>query len=461
MAVTKIWPVRGRLDSVIRYAENEEKTRTPDLTGLKNDLEETLNYAANDAKTIRDDQLFVSGVNCVPAIARQQMELTKQQFGKTGGTVAFHAYQSFPPGEVTPEQCHAIGVELAKHLWGDRFQVLVATHLNTDCCHNHFVLNSVSFVDGKRYNDCKATYRALQQASNRLCREHGLSVVEPSGTHTPRNIYQAEKQGEPTRYNIMRTDIDQALFHCRTFGDLPDALRQMGYEVRFDPHRTYATLKLPGDKRAVRFKTLGEDYAEDSLRRRIAEIRRLSYGERFAAQQELFAEPGYARRTRIKPPKDLLEILAESSGLYRYYRYYRYLFHHNYAQGGKNHPPHPAMWEEYRRWEQLEQEMQLMEQYSLDTAEEVEKFAAEKQTEMEQLIARREKCRNRLRRCSNPVEADRLHTDKTDLTTKITAIRRELRIVRRILPRVKAMREKIEWMTGIEQQDRADGGYER
>ena len=91
----------------------------------------------------------------------------------------------------------------------------------------------------------------------------------------------------------------------------------------------------------------------------------------------------------------------------------------------------------------------------------MEKFAAEKQTEMEQLIARREKCRNRLRRCSNPVEADRLHTDKTDLTTKITAIRRELRIVRRILPRVKAMREKIEWMTGIEQQDRADGGYER
>ena len=116
MAVTKIWPVKGRLDSVIRYAENEEKTRIPDLTGLKNDLEETLNYAANDAKTTRDNQLFVSGVNCVPAIARQQMELTKQQFGKTGGTVAFHAYQSFPPGEVTPEQCHAIGVERAKRL---------------------------------------------------------------------------------------------------------------------------------------------------------------------------------------------------------------------------------------------------------------------------------------------------------------------------------------------------------
>ena len=124
MAVTKIWPVKGRLDAVIRYAGNEEKTRLPDLTGLsagKDDLSDVLQYAANDAKTSKESQLFVSGVNCVPEIARQQMELTKQQFGKTGGTVAFHAYQSFHPGEVTPEQCHAIGVELAKRVWGDRF----------------------------------------------------------------------------------------------------------------------------------------------------------------------------------------------------------------------------------------------------------------------------------------------------------------------------------------------------
>lgn len=108
MAVTKIWPVKGRLDAVIRHAGNEEKARLPDPTGLsagKDDLSDVLQYAANDAKTTRESQLFVSGVNCVPEIARQQMELTKQQFGKTGGTVAFHAYQSFRPGEVTPEQC--------------------------------------------------------------------------------------------------------------------------------------------------------------------------------------------------------------------------------------------------------------------------------------------------------------------------------------------------------------------
>lgn len=100
MAVTKIWPVKGRLDAVIRYAGSEEKTRLPDLTGLcadKDDLGDVLQYAANDAKTTRESQLFVSGVNCVPEITRQQMELTKQQFGKTGGDSGLSRLPEFPP----------------------------------------------------------------------------------------------------------------------------------------------------------------------------------------------------------------------------------------------------------------------------------------------------------------------------------------------------------------------------
>ena len=77
----------------------------------------------------------------------------QQHFGKTGGNVAYHAYQSFKPGEITPEQCHTIGVALARAMWGDRYQVVVATHLNKAHLHNHFVWNSVSFLDGKKYDD--------------------------------------------------------------------------------------------------------------------------------------------------------------------------------------------------------------------------------------------------------------------------------------------------------------------
>ncbi len=96
-------------------------------------------------------------------------------------------------------------VKLAEKMWGDRFQVIVATHLNTECLHNHFVVNSVSFADGKHYHDNKANLRLLRHHSDELCREYALSVIEhPSGRKKPYALYQAEKQGRPTRDNVAR-----------------------------------------------------------------------------------------------------------------------------------------------------------------------------------------------------------------------------------------------------------------
>jgi len=143
---------------VVDYAANPDKTTYShdELQGLR----DVMNYTTQDYKT--EEQRFVSGVNCIPEIARDQMIMVKRQFGKEGGIAAFHSYQSFAPGEVTPERAHEIGVELAWKLWSDRFQVAVATYLDKEHIHNHFILNSVSFVDGKKYNDCKATYALMR-----------------------------------------------------------------------------------------------------------------------------------------------------------------------------------------------------------------------------------------------------------------------------------------------------------
>ena len=162
MAVCEIWDVRGRLDHPIDYAENPEKTANPKYTEA--DLQamvDVMEYATNKDKT--EQRYFVTGVNCDPT--------------------------------VTPEQAHEVGVKLAEKMWGDRFQVIVATHLNTDCLHNHFVVNSVSFADGKHYHDNKANLRLLRQRSDELCREYALSVIEhPSGKKKPYALYQAEKR---------------------------------------------------------------------------------------------------------------------------------------------------------------------------------------------------------------------------------------------------------------------------
>ncbi len=139
MAVTKIWPVKDSLARVVDYAQNPDKT-------IYSDLRKVLHYAANEEKTVEGEEraMFVTGVNCNRDTAFQEMQAVKERFGKTGGNVAYHAYQSFKPGEVTPELCHRLGVELAKRMWRDEYQVLVATHFNTGTYHNHFVVNSVA-----------------------------------------------------------------------------------------------------------------------------------------------------------------------------------------------------------------------------------------------------------------------------------------------------------------------------
>ena len=172
MAVCEIWDVRGRLDHPIDYAENPEKTANPKYTEA--DLQamvDVMEYATNKNKT--EQRFFVTGVNCDPTTARDEMMITKAGWNDMSEIVCYHGFQSFKHGEVTPEQAHEVGVKLAERMWGDRFQVIVATHLNTDCLHNHFVVNSVSFADGMHYHDNKANLRLLRQRSAALrpCRQ--------------------------------------------------------------------------------------------------------------------------------------------------------------------------------------------------------------------------------------------------------------------------------------------------
>ena len=137
MAVTKIWSIKGRAGSPLTYVADPEKTQRDFTDAQRQALEDVIAYAANEDKT--EEFYYTTGINCSVECARNQFDRTKMRFGKSGGNVAYHAYQSFREGEVTPDEAHAIGVQLAKELWGDRFQVVVATHVNTMCVHNHIV----------------------------------------------------------------------------------------------------------------------------------------------------------------------------------------------------------------------------------------------------------------------------------------------------------------------------------
>ena len=274
MAVTSLWPIKFRPDKVINYVRNPEKITEEHYSenAAMHVVDGVLEYAADDTKTERRE--YVTCLNCGEQTASRDFVNTKKLWRKDDGRLCYHGYQSFKPGEVNAETAHAIGVELAKQLWGKRFQVVVATHCNTGVYHNHFVVNSVSFLDGYKFCNTHADYRQMREASDRLCREHGLSVIEEAkGRGKNHALYAAEKNGKPTHAQMIRGDIDRAIAASLTRQEFFQVMEQMGYTItthgKSGAPLKHPKLTPPDAGKNYRFDTLGEDYTLERILYRI------------------------------------------------------------------------------------------------------------------------------------------------------------------------------------------------
>ena len=280
MAVTSIWHVSNRMDMALDYIMNPEKTTekpelSPEAVAARQAVGDVINYASNADKT--EQMMYVTGINCTPETALEDFMRTKRFWDKTDGRLAYHGYQSFREGdgEITAEKAHEIGIRLAQELWGDRFEVVVATHLNTGHYHNHFVVNSVSFMDGLKYRRTMDDYRKMREVSDRLCKEAKLHVVEEPSNIKGKNYseWRAERQGKTTVRGTIREDIDYAIRLSRSEYDFVRTMEGLGYEFKFfKPDGTnyeHPGLKPPGAKSYFRFRGLGDGYDYESIRRRI------------------------------------------------------------------------------------------------------------------------------------------------------------------------------------------------
>ncbi|NCC88559.1 MAG: relaxase, partial [Clostridia bacterium] len=274
MAVCKMWVVRGRLDHPLDYISNSEKTTRPELTDQQlQSLRDVMDYTSNGEKTYdTDEERYLSSINCCLQTARQDMIITKKQWCDESPIIAFHGFQSFKHAEVTPDLAHEIGIRLAEKIWGERFEVVISTHLNTDCIHNHFVVNSTALDGGNRHHGNKASIKRMRDLSDELCKEYRLSVIEnPSKFKKNAYLSRLESSGMPTQNIVALQCIEEAIKHSFTKDDFFKQMNSMGYSCDFRESRKHASITPYGRVKPIRTETVHKDYTKEYIYARIRE----------------------------------------------------------------------------------------------------------------------------------------------------------------------------------------------
>jgi len=152
-------------------------TAVSNKTQNRTAMRKVLDYVMQDYKTIYNDKKLVSGQNCIPNSAYSEFMATKNQYNKANGVFFKQYVQSFKPTTATPEIIHQIGIETAKYF--DGFEVVVATHIDRDHWHNHFVVNSVNCETGLKIQINEKGLEELRNYSDKICQQFGIEVLKP------------------------------------------------------------------------------------------------------------------------------------------------------------------------------------------------------------------------------------------------------------------------------------------
>ena len=243
MAVTKIKAIRGTLNKALAYIMNPEKT---------------------------DDKMLVSSYGCAAETAAQEFEWTRKIAEQQGMNpvkiIARHVIQSFDVGEVSPELAHEIGKQFADEILGGKYEYVLTTHIDKDHVHNHLIFNAVDFVDHHAYKSYKKIYYDMREASDRLCKENGLSVIPPSqGKGMSYKEYTEAKRGTSWKQKLKQT-IDRNIIMAKDYDEFLKLMQDAGYEIK--PGK-YISFRAEGQERFTRAKTIGENYTEERIKERL------------------------------------------------------------------------------------------------------------------------------------------------------------------------------------------------
>ena len=433
MATTGFWPVKGRLKEVINYANNPDKTTAKEY--LDEDLYAAIRYVENDDKT--DQTMYVSGINCSKHNAYNEMIAVKRRFGERGKNIAYHGFQSFAPGEVTPEEAHSIGKETARRMWGAQYQVVVTTHLNTGKIHNHFVLNSVSFKTGKKFRNGIGDRFELRKISDAICTERNKSVIQGNKFYSNKKEYWIKKNGGMSHRDMLRKDVDEALSQSCSFREIEYYLKTLGYKFERDFYYDHPSVYADGWKRAVRISSLGEQYSKENIHKRCLENQR-------KPELYTFVTPAWKRRPLLVLERDkyisgwddtiivLFELFIEILKICIV----------GNTQEYDNRPVSPMMRAEMRKLDRYIEEYNLLCDNNLNSPKKLLDFQENLSSRISELEQERYALRLKLRRVKTLEEDAALKEQCKEITKKITPLRKEYKIAMRIeehIPKIKAL----------------------
>ncbi len=406
MATTKIWKFKSRLNRLIDYTMNGEKTK---------------------------NKLFVSGINCMPDTAFLEMINVKKQFFKTGGIECFHGYQSFVEGEVTPEQAHEIGVKLAEELWGDKFQVIVSTHINTDNIHNHFVLNSVSFLDGKRFCNTKKDYALMRKTSDKLCNEYGLSILKQEEKY--------DKYATSSLYKeLMKDSIDYAIATSKNYNEFIKILEDLDYIVT-NKNNTLTIRREPYKRNTRIERQFGKHYLKENIYKRILETQ-----TRFSYSPEPYL---LINRTRENYEK----LNPEKGSLAWLFLHYMKLLHPSTENALKSNSTRmtPALLHAIKEMNEFSERVRFLCKYDLESDVDVMEFKKLTYQKLAPLKSERENLWRKHKRAKTENEKKVIEEKIIDLSKQISPVDEEMGICNNILKRVEKIK-KFEIHQKLEQE---------
>lgn len=431
MATTSIWAVKKRLDHVIDYTTNPDKTSKEDYKDLHNVIE----YATSSYKT--EEQLYVTALNCNKDSVYEDMMFTKKRFDKTDGILGFHAFQSFAEGEVTPEIAHEIGIKLANEMWGDRFEVVVSTHLNTNHIHNHFCINSVSFKDGKKYYNNRHTYALLRQTSDSLCKEYNLSVIEekPCGKH---NIdytkYYNEQVKKSNYYSKIKDDIDYAIGQAYNYTDFIGIMKKMNYEVMDRSGKL--SIRPRNRKRNIRIeRAFGDDYKIENIEKRIYETQ---------AIREPFPEARAKPKRYRVVKKQNLKNRKKAKGIKALYLHYCFLLK-VYPKNKKMKKQYSKeLREEIKKMDKISKEARLLCRKNIQSAQELLSYKKSLILDRKENKAKVESLWKKNRKVANESDKQKNYEEIKELQNGIKKLNEEIDLIEDIETRTPKIKETID-----------------